>query len=100
MKKVLKPSQPEDCVYYSDFSGKLFENNMVPATVKIECDYGSECDGARWEIHLTDTELNHLLVYIKDRLSQEVKDEIKKELDTGCLTHDSFYNKELYEKLV
>lgn len=100
MKKILKPSEPEEAVYYSDFSGTLLDKFCVPATVKIECDYGSECDGARWEIHLTDAELNHLLVYIKDRLSQEVKDEIKKELDTGCLTHDSFYNKELYEKLV
>lgn len=100
MKKVLKDAEPEEAVYYSDFSGTLLDEHWVPATVKIECDYGSECDGARWEIHLTDEELNHLLVYIKDRLSQEVKDEIKKELETGCLTHDSFYNKELYEKLI
>jgi hypothetical protein len=100
MKKVLKPSKPEDAVYYSDFSGALLDQYCVPATVKIECDYGSKCDGARWEIHLTDTELNNLLVYIKDRLCQETKEQIKKELDTGCLTYDSFYNKELYEKLI
>ena len=83
MKKVLKPSEPEDCVYYSDFSGKLFEHNMVPVTVKIECDYGSECDGERIELHLTDTELKHLLVYIKDRLCLESKEELKKQI--ACL---------------
>jgi len=80
MKKVLKPSEPEEAVYYSDFSGKLFDDNMVPATVKIECDYGSECDGERIELHLTDTELKHLLIYIKDRLCLESKEELKKQI--------------------
>lgn len=90
MKKVLKPSQPEDCVYYSDFSGKLFEHNMVPATVKIECDYGSEYDESRLEFHLTDIELKHLLVYIKDRLCTESKEELKKQianLETLSIIH-------------
>lgn len=100
MKKVLKDAEPEDAVYYSDFSGTLLDEHWVPATIKIECDYGSEYDGARFEIHLTDQELSHLLVYIKDRLCQETKEEIKKHLDTGCLTHDSFYNKEIFEKLI
>lgn len=83
MKKVLRPSEPEEVVYYSDFSGKLFDNNLVPVTVKIECDYGSECDGTKIELHLTDTELKHLLVYVKDRLCQESKEELKKEF--ACL---------------
>ena len=99
MKKVLKPSEPEEVVYYSDFSGALLDK-FIPVTVKIECDYGSEYDEARWEIHLTDTELNNLLVYIKDRLCQETKDEIKKEVNTNCLAYDSFYNKELFKKLI
>lgn len=80
MKKVLKPAEPEEFVYYSDFSGKLFEHNMVPVTVKVECDYGSEYDEARIEFHLTDTEFKHLLIYIKDRLSLESKEELKKQI--------------------
>lgn len=90
MKKVLKPTEPEEAVYYSDFSGKLFEHNMVPATVKIECDYGSEYDEARIELHLTDIELKNLLVYIKDRLCQESKEELKKQianLETLSIIH-------------
>lgn len=90
MKKVLKPAEAEDCVYYSDFSGKLFEHNMVPVTVKIECDYGSEYDEARVELHLTDTELKNFLVYIKDRLSSESKKELKKQianLETLSIIH-------------
>ena len=100
MKKVLKPAEREEAVYYSDFSGTFLEEHSVPATIKIECDFGSEYDGARWEIHLTDTELNNLLVFIKDRLCQETKEQIKKELDTNCLTYDSFYNKNLFEKII
>lgn len=80
MKKVLKSAEPEDVVFYSDFSGKLFEHNMVPVTVKIECDYGSEYDETRVELHLTDTEFKHLLVYIKDRLCPESKEELKNRL--------------------
>lgn len=79
MKKVLKPAEPEETIYYSDFSGTLFEH-CPPVTVKIECDYGSEYDGARVELHLTDTELKHLLVYIKDRLNAESKEQFLKQL--------------------
>lgn len=100
MKKVLKPTEPEEVVYYSDFSGKLLEHNMIPATVTIDCGYGSEYDEAKWEIHLTDTELNNLLVYIKDRLCLDTKEEIKRQIDSDCLTKDNFYNKELYKKLI
>ena len=90
MKKVLKSAEPEDVVYYSDFSGKLFEHNIVPATVKIECDYGSEYDEARVELHLTNIELKNLLVYIKDRLCLESKKELKKQianLETLSIIH-------------
>jgi len=80
MKKILKPSEPEEVVYYSDFSGQLFEHELIPATVIIECDYGSDHDGARVELHLTNKELKHLLVYIKDRLCQESKDVVKKQI--------------------
>ena len=80
MKKVLKPAEPEEFVYYSDFSGKLFEHNMVPVTVKVECDYGSVYDEARIEFHLNDTEFKHLLVYVKDRLCSESKKELKKQI--------------------
>lgn len=100
MKKVLKPSQPEDCVYYSDFSGKLLDHNMVPVTITIDCGYGSKYDEAKWEIHLTDTELSNLLVFIKDGLCQETKDEIKRHLDTNCLSYETFYNKELFKTLI
>jgi hypothetical protein len=79
VKKVLKPQEPEESIYYSDFSGKLLKD-FVPVTVKIECDYGSEYDEARIEFHLTDAEFKHLLVNIKDSLSPESKKELKKQI--------------------
>ena len=92
MKKVLKPAEPEEVVYYSDFSGKLLDHNMVPVTVTIECSYGSEYDGSRLELHLTDKGLNNLLVYIKDRLSKETKEELKRQIDSSCNDSSSLYN--------
>ena len=92
MKKVLKPAEPEEVVYYSDFSGKLLDHNMVPVTVTIECGYGSEYDGSKVELHLTDKGLNNLLVYIKDRLSKETKEEFKRQLETSCNDSNGLYN--------
>jgi hypothetical protein len=100
MKKVLKPAKPEEVVYYSDFSGKLLKHNMVPVTVKIECDYGSEYDGSSVELHLTDKGLNNLLVYIKDRLSEETKKEFQRQIDSPCLSSKDLYNKDLLQKLI
>jgi hypothetical protein len=100
MKKVLKPAEPEEVVYYSDFSGKLLEHNMVPVTVKIECGYGSEYDGSSVELHLTDKGLNNLLVYLKDRLCQETKEELKRQIDSNCQFSKDSYNNDLLQKLI
>jgi hypothetical protein len=100
MKKVLKPAEPEEAVYYSDFSGKLLDHNMVPVTIKIECSYGSEYDGSELELHLTDKGLNHLLVYIKDRLSKETKEEFQRQVDSSCQLSKNDYNIDLLKKLI
>jgi hypothetical protein len=100
MKKVLKPAEPEEVVYYSDFSGKLLEHNIVPVTVKIECGYGSEYDGSSVELHLTDKGLNNLLVYLKDRLCQETKEELKRQIDSNCQSSNDSYNNDLSKKLI
>lgn len=99
MKKILQPGQPEEAVYYSDFSGKLFKD-FVPVTVKIESGYGSKYDQASVEFHLSDKGLEKLLEFFKQNLSQETKEEIKRQVDSGCMTLINFYNKELYEKLI
>ncbi len=100
MKKVLQPAEHEHAIYYSDFSGKLFEH-FVPVTVKIECDYGSEYDGARLEFHLSDKGLKKLLKFLNENLSEDTKNELKKELDCDCVKSSCDYNnKEIYKKLI
>lgn len=100
MKKILQPAEQEHAIYYSDFSGKLFEH-FVPVTVKIECDYGSEYDGARMEFHLSDKGLKKLLEFFKENLSSETKEELKRQLETDCIEPGSDYNnKELFQKLI
>jgi hypothetical protein len=112
MKKVLKPAQREEAIYYSDFSGKLFQDSP-PVTVKIECDYGSKYDGARAEFHLSDKGLEKLLQFFKENLCEETKNKLKKDMAVAdknaqdnmeCRDWQSaeFYynNRELYQKLI
>ena len=98
MKKVLKPQQLEEAIYYSDFSGKIFKDS-VPVTVKIECSYGSEYDGSEVELHLSDKGLEKLLEFLKANLCQETKNELQRNFH--CQSSDSHYNnKELNQKLI
>lgn len=95
---MLKPQQPEECIYYSDFSGKLFKD-FVPVTVKIECNYDSKYDESAMEFHLSDTGLEKLLEFFKTNLCQETKHELQR--NSHCQSSDSHYNnKHLYQKLI
>lgn len=64
MKKILKPSSKEDCIYYSDMSGKLL-NEFPPVTITIEYNYGSKKDGDKVEMHMTDEEMAEVFGFIK-----------------------------------
>ena len=99
MKKVLKPVEPEEAIYYSDFSGKIFQD-FIPVTLTIECGYGSKYDEAKAEFHLSDKGLEKLLEFLKENLCLETKEKLKREIDSNCLEKDNFYNKELYKKLI
>ena len=48
MKKITKPKQKEEAVYYSDFSGKCFGEYAPPVRLKLEFGYGSIYDGSRF----------------------------------------------------
>jgi len=99
MKKVLKPVEPEEAIYYSDFSGKIFQD-FIPVTLTIECGYGSQYDEAKAEFHLSDKGLEKLLEFLKENLCPETKEKLKREVDSNCLQEHNFYNKELYQKLI
>lgn len=78
MKRILKPAEKENAVYYSDFSGKCFGNFEPEVTLKLSFNYGSVHDMAAIEFHLSDEDSNAIIDVIKSKLSEERKVELKK----------------------
>jgi hypothetical protein len=78
MKKIIKPQQQEDAVYYSDFTGECFGDSWPPVEIKIEFNYGSKYDSGNLQLHLTDKEVDPIIELIKANLSEDKKFELKK----------------------
>lgn len=78
MKKITKPQQNEEAIYYSDFSGKCFGEFYPPIKLKIEFGYGSIYDGSDLEFDLNDEDIESILQILKDKLNQETKNNFKK----------------------
>ena len=68
MKKILKPSTSEECVYYSDISGKCFGTMCSDVECKITFRYGSKRDGESFELHFSDTEFSELMSLLQHKL--------------------------------
>ena len=68
MKKITKPSQREESVYYSDFSGHLLDQFGPQVELKINFNYGSKYDNSSLELDLTDEEVLPLLKLIASKL--------------------------------
>jgi len=81
MKKIIKPLEKEQSVYYSDLSGKCFGEWGSPVEIKIEFNYGSKYDGSQISLHLSDEEAELLLSCIKLKASADYKSSLKKQLD-------------------
>jgi hypothetical protein len=80
MKKVTKPFENEEAVYYSDFSGKLLnwmESPCIEPPVKLimEFNYGSKHDGSKLELDLDDDDAKLIVDFLKNKLSKESKKE-------------------------
>jgi hypothetical protein len=76
MKKIIKPSQKSESVYYSDFSGKLFDNNFgSPVTLKMKFNYGSKYDGSKLKLDLDDEDAILILNFLREKLQEESKKE-------------------------
>lgn len=86
MKKILKPKEEEEAVYYSDFTGKCFGEFHPEVTLKLEFNYGSKFDGSHFTLDLSDKEAESMLELIKSNLSQDYKLSLKKNLATR-ITH-------------
>jgi hypothetical protein len=68
VKKITKPAEKEEAVYYSDFSGKCFGEFNAPVQLKIEFNYGSIYDGSKFTFDLDDDYVNKTLLLSSGRL--------------------------------
>ena len=81
MKKIIKPKQFEEAIYFSDFSGKPFGTFKPPVTVKIEFGYGSIHDQSELVLHLDDKDMLPILELIKSKLNPDCKKQMKNDLN-------------------
>lgn len=88
MKKITKPASKEEAVYYSDFSGKIFDQYEAPAELSFSFNYGSKYDTSKVTLHLTDEEAEEVLDFIKQKLSADRIEQLKKALDIEQLKYD------------
>ena len=80
MKKIIKPSEREKAVYYSDFKGKFFGDFYPDATLSFQFDYGSKYDGETLSVHLSDGEAEEVLEFLKTKMSEDFKESLRKRL--------------------
>ena len=76
MKKIITPSSKEECIYYSDFTGKAFGFSGPEVTLTMEFNYGSKHDGTKISFDLSDQDCSELLDLIKHKLSSEARQKI------------------------
>jgi hypothetical protein len=77
MKKIIKPAEKEESVYYSDFSGKCFGELHAPIELKLEFGYGSIYDGSCLKFDLDDKDVEDILFLLKSKLNNDAKKVLK-----------------------
>lgn len=73
MKKVIKPAEKEEAIYFTDFKGKSCGEFGAPVEVKIFFNYGSKHDGDCLVLHLDDEEIEPFIKLIKQNMSEDYK---------------------------
>ena len=73
MKKIIKPAEDEEAVYFSDFSGRSLGELGPPVELMITFNYGSEQDGDCIQLDLDDNDIQEILRIIKNSVTEEFK---------------------------
>jgi hypothetical protein len=71
MKKIIKPLEEEECIYFSDFSGKPLGDLYPPVELKISFNYGSKNDGCEINLDLDDNDIELVLNFLKKNISKD-----------------------------
>ena len=80
MKKIIKPAEREEAVYYTDFLGESCGEMNAPIELNISFNYGSIYDGDSIKLDLNDKEIKPFLDLIKSKMSQDYKDFLYKKM--------------------
>lgn len=72
MHKIITPAVPEIAEYICDFTGKKLKN-WPAATLIMDFGYGSEKDGASFQLDLSDEAAQEILDLIKSKLTKKSK---------------------------
>lgn len=81
MKKIIKPKQHEEAIYFSDFSGQPFDQFGAPVTLKLEFNYGSEYDQSEITLHLSDRDVSPIIDLISSKLNPDFKKSLESDLE-------------------
>jgi hypothetical protein len=83
MKKIIKPKQHEQALYFSDFTGQPFDSNFghAPVELILKFNYGSIYDQSEITLHLSDKDMSPILDLISSKLNSDYKKDLKDTLD-------------------
>lgn len=90
MKKILKPKQHEEAIYFSDFTGEPFDSHYrhPPVEVKINFNYGSIYDGSEINLHLSDRDMAPILDLISTKLNPDYKKSLEEDIKENTLNYN------------
>lgn len=89
MKKILKPKQQEEALYFSDFTGEPFDQFGAPVTIKLDFGYGSEYDQSEITLYLSDKDIEPILKLISSKLNPDFKKSLENELEEN---NEEYFN--------
>lgn len=77
MKKIIKPAEKEEAIYFTDFKGNSCGEFNSPVELALTFSYGSQYDGDSLVLHLNDEEAKIILDVIKQNVSDDYKKQLK-----------------------
>jgi hypothetical protein len=91
MKKILKPKQIEEAIYFSDFTGQPFDTNFrhPPVEVKMNFNYGSKYDGSEINLHLSDKDMEPILDLIQSKLNPDFRKSLEEDIKENTLEYNN-----------
>ena len=98
MKKIIKPAEREEASYYSDFTGKPLNECGPDVELNMSFSYGSQYDGSRFTIHLSDKDAIEVLAFLASKLSTDCRKDIQRNLEQFDVRYDDAMDSRAWEE--